>query len=45
MPPEAPSYPPAHGLLAGKTALVTAAGDRHRLRGGEALRRGGCASS
>jgi 3-oxoacyl-[acyl-carrier protein] reductase len=25
MPPEAPSYPPAHGLLAGKTALVTAA--------------------
>ena len=25
MPPEVPSYPPAHGLLAGKTALVTAA--------------------
>jgi 3-oxoacyl-[acyl-carrier protein] reductase len=25
MPPEAPSYPPPHGLLAGKTALVTAA--------------------
>ncbi len=25
MPPEAPPYPPAHGLLAGKTALVTAA--------------------
>ena len=25
MPPEAPSYPPAHGLLTGKTALVTAA--------------------
>ncbi len=25
MPPEAPSYPPAHGLLEGKTALVTAA--------------------
>ena len=25
MPPEAPSYPPAHGLLAGKAALVTAA--------------------
>ena len=25
MPPEAPAYPPAHGLLAGKTALITAA--------------------
>ena len=44
--PVAPDYPPGRGLLAGKTVLVTAAaGNRHRLRDRQALRRGGRAAS